>query len=222
MIDGTALSDGWSTQPRVPGHAARTRCRRPSPPTPRDDARPHASATATRRRRSQRPSSATSLKRRRRQQGRSRCKQLSRRDDPRRFDPPRRPLRPPRDRRRHAHDRQRQDRHEPRRHGCRRAVATCASATAQINSPGDDAHLPEEFVRPRRAARDRRRHDRQLLHHRRLSRRQRCSTVRGVRFQRGDEKGGRTGRIKLGTESIGGFRRIAIANCVLRLQRWPA
>ena len=82
-----------------------------------------------------------------------------------------------------------------------------------VNSPWDDGICPKIQLRPRLCARHREPHHHQLLRHRLLraghgARRH----IQEIRRRRAGVD--RTGRIKCGTESNGGFKNITISNCV--------
>ena len=82
-----------------------------------------------------------------------------------------------------------------------------------VNSPVGRRHLPQKLLRPRLRARHGKRHHHQLLRHRVLAARHAARRhLEEVCARR--RTCPRTGRIKFGTESNGGFKNITISNCV--------
>ena len=147
---------------------------------------------------------------RRRQQG-HRAEELPQRSSARLLHPQGRTLRHPRHRRRQPHHRQPQDRHRPRRHG-HRLLPQRARLQLQRQLALGRRHMPQEFLRAGLRPPHRKRHHHQLLRHRRLP----AGTMLDGTWKKlaPDTKVPRTGRIKCGTESNGGFKNITISNCV--------
>ncbi len=131
---------------------------------------------------------------------------------PRLLHPQRRPLRPARHRRRQPHHRQPQDRHRPRRHRHRLLPATSASPTAPSTRPGTTASAPSPATRSATRAPPTTSPSPTATSPAPTSSAP-CSTAPG-RSSPPTSKSARTGRIKCGTESNGGFRNITISNCV--------